>query len=266
MSIGALIFAYNNDQIDYLSMARWSARNINRHLHIPTAIVTNQPFVEQEHEQCILARAEGNNQRWFGDYNTNVNWYNKNRVDAYELSPWNQTLVIDADYVVASDQLKTILDSTEDFLAHSHAYDITGSNDFSGLNVFGNYNMPMWWATVMMFRRNQHAKLIIDAMTMIRNNWGHYINLFKFSRHSYRNDYALSIALGIVNGHTLNHNSIPWNLASALPEHLISQTGTDTYRVEFKNTNNQSRYIEICNQDFHAMGKKQLGVIVANNS
>ena len=104
------------------------------------------------------------------------------------------------------------------------------------------------------------------SLSLIPINIKDYINLFKFSRHSYRNDYALSIALGIVNGHTLNHNSIPWNLASALPEHLISQTGTDTYRVEFKNTNNQSRYIEICNQDFHAMGKKQLGVIVANNS
>ena len=36
MTTGALIFARNNEQIDYESMARWSAKNIERHLGIPT--------------------------------------------------------------------------------------------------------------------------------------------------------------------------------------------------------------------------------------
>ena len=112
MTTGALIFAFNNEQIDYLAMARWSARNINRHLGIPTAIVTDQPFVELDYERCIVvACPPKDNARWFADLQGSVTWYNSNRVDAYSLSPWEQTLVLDSDYVVASDQLKLLLNS-----------------------------------------------------------------------------------------------------------------------------------------------------------
>ena len=41
MTTGALIFARNNEQIDYEAMACWSAKNIERHLGIPTHIVTD---------------------------------------------------------------------------------------------------------------------------------------------------------------------------------------------------------------------------------
>ena len=253
MTTGVLIFALNNEQIDYVSMAQWSAQNIKRHLGIPTRIITNQDV-----------NLKGTNRRWFGDYDTNVVWHNESRVDAYELSPWEQTLVLDADYVVASGQLKLLLDSDQDFLAHRWAYDVTGVNDFHGLNYFGKYHMPMWWATVMMFRRTDHVRLIFESMLMIRDNWNHYKKLYHNRSPNYRNDHALSIALGLVNGHTTDHDSIPWQLASLTPEHRLTQLDQDHYRVDFTTANNKSRWIELRDQDFHAMGKKQLGEIVAN--
>lgn len=255
MTTGALIFALNNEQIDYVSMAKWSAKNIKRHLGIPTHIVTDQ-------EVTIT----GTNGRWFEDYGANVTWHNESRASAYELSPWDQTLVLDADYVVASNQLQSLLDSDEDFLAHRWAYDVTGINDFSSLNYFGANRMPMWWATVMMFRRSDYARLIFESMTMIRNNWRHYKELYRNTSPSYRNDHALSIALGIVNGHGINHNGIPWNLASLTPDHRLTQLASDEYRVDYINREQKSRWVKLQNQDFHAMGKRQLGEIVANNS
>ena len=38
---GALIFARNNAQIDYIKQARFSAQRIRKHLDIPTSIVTD---------------------------------------------------------------------------------------------------------------------------------------------------------------------------------------------------------------------------------
>jgi hypothetical protein len=251
MTTGALIFARNNEQIDYEALAQWSARNIQRHLGIPTHIVTDDS-------------APATNARHFTDVGT-VTWHNLNRMDAYRLSPWDRTLVLDADYVVASNQLQTILEVDQDFLAHRWAYDVTGCNNFEGLNYFGNNRMPMWWATVIMFRRSKQAELIFNSMQMIRDNWTHYRNLYKNTNATYRNDHALSIALGMVNGHTLNHPGIPWNLASLTPEHCLAQLDQDCYRVDFVNTENRSRWIEL-RQDFHAMGKQQLGAIVASNS
>jgi len=234
-----------------VSMARWSAKNIERHLGIPTQIITGS--------------STENNTRYFSDVG-NVTWHNANRVDAYTLSPWDKTLVLDADYVVASNQLKTLLDADQDFLAHRWAYDVTGLNDFSGLNYFGDHKMPQWWATVMMFRRSQHAELIFECMTMIRDHWPHYKSLYANPSPSYRNDHALSIALGTVNGHAPHHDMIPWSLASLTPEHRLTLTDQDSYRVDFLTADKKAKWIKICGQDFHAMGKQQLGEIVANNT
>jgi hypothetical protein len=251
MTTGALIFARNNEQIDYVAMAQWSAKNIERHLGIPTHIVTDDS-------------APSTNARHFTDVGA-VTWHNLNRMDAYRLSPWDRTLVLDADYVVASNQLQAVLEVDQDFLAHRWAYDVTGCNTFEGLNSFGNNRMPMWWATVIMFRKSKQAELIFDSMQMIRDNWTHYRNLYKNTSATYRNDHALSIALGIVNGHTLDHAGIPWALASLTPEHKITQLDQDCYRIDFINGENKARWITVTH-DFHAMGKQQLGVIVANNS
>jgi hypothetical protein len=251
MTTGALIFARNNEHIDYVSMARWSARNIERHLGIPTHIVTDDS-------------RDDSGARHFNDVGT-VTWHNTNRMDAYRLSPWDRTLVLDADYVVASNQLRGILDCDADFLAHRWAYDVTGCNNFEGLNYFGDVRMPMWWATVMVFNKSKTAELIFDTMAMIRDNWTHYRHIYKNNTPTYRNDHALSIALLTVNGHTLNHNSIPWRLASLTPEHKLSQLNQDSYRVDFVNGEGKNRWTEL-HQDFHAMGKQQLGDIVASNS
>jgi len=251
MTTGALIFARNNEHTDYVAMARWSAQNIRRHLGIGTHIVTDDSRTDS-------------GSRHFSDVGT-VAWHNTNRMDAYRLSPWDRTLVLDADYVVASNQLQSVLDCNEDFLAHRWAYDITGCNDFAGLNYFGSVRMPQWWATVMVFNKSTQAKLIFDTMAMIRDNWSHYRHIYKNNTPIYRNDHALSIALLIVNGHTLDHASIPWQLASLTPEHDLIQIDQDRYRVDFVNSKGQYRWMEL-RQDFHAMGKRQLGDIVASNT
>jgi hypothetical protein len=145
MTTGALIFARNNEEIDYVAMAEWSARRIERHLGIPTHIVTDSADYET-------------NIRWFSDYNKNITWHNQSRVTAYEASPWDRTLVLDADYVVASDQLLTVLNSAHSFLCFRQAFDVTGLDDFVGHNTFGTVRMPMWWATVMCFDRSEHSR------------------------------------------------------------------------------------------------------------
>ena len=264
MTTGVLIFAYNNEHIDYLAMANWSAKNIRRHLQLPVAVVTNTaPPREYKFEQTIIAETNGRFTRKFNDIAESVTWYNGNRMDAYNLSPWARTLVLDADYVVASNQLLTLLTLDQDFLAHKTASDVTNSPAFNEHNVFGRNRMPMWWATVMMFRRSEKAEMIFNCMHMIRDNWDHYRNLYGVTKITYRNDFALSIALNIVNGHTLDHNAIPWSLASLSHEHKLTQIGEDNYRADYI-VDNKPRYITL-KQDFHAMGKGHLGAIIANN-
>ena len=124
--------------------------------------------------------------------------------------------------------------------------------------------MPQWWATVIAFRKSDHARLIFETMEMVRDHWQHYRDLYNISSATYRNDHALSIAINIVNGHIPNHSHIPWSLSSLTPEHELERTAQDSYRITFNNGENQRKHINVVEQDFHAMGKKHLGDIVAS--
>jgi len=268
MTRGALIFAFNNEQTDYLEMAAWSAQNIRRHLNIPVAVVTDQEDAESDKrfDQVIKALPAAGGTRYFEDYAKTVSWHNAGRTDAYALSPWDHTLVLDADYVVADSDLNQLWNHA-DFMCHRLAFDLSNrSHDNQGyldeLNYFGQHKLPMWWATVMMFRRSNTAQYIFDCMNMIRNNWQHYRDLYGIQKATYHNDFALSIAIGIVSGQTFKVNEIPWPLASVMPDTKLEKLDQDHYRLEYIDSQSKPYQMSIAGYSFHAMGKKHLGEIV----
>lgn len=266
MTAGVLIFAFNNEAIDYVNMARWSATRIHRHLDLPVAVVTDGEIDHGGFDQVIMmSRSHSESKRHFQDLDGEITWFNQDRTSALDLSPWDQTLVLDADYVVASDQLRYMLDLDLDFICHRSAYDVTGK-DMHALNYFGNYRMPMHWATVMMFRRSELAQDIFDCMDMIKKHWPHYTNLYGLGRSMYRNDFALSIALAVVYGHVPRLPGVAYSLASVMPDHQLAQIGPDHFRVGWKDQQARPRWIDLRDQDFHAMCKGQLGDVIANPS
>ena len=262
---GALIFAFDTEHTNYVNMAAWAAERVKKWLNIPVAVVTNTPDAAKQSvfDRVIVADPLGANSRWFGDLQAHVTWHNGNRVNAYELTPWQQTLVLDADYVVNSDQLQAVLDSPHDFLCFKTAFDLA-KPDQPFIPTFGRYQFPMYWATVMMFRKSNTAQYIFEAMQMIRQHWTHYRDLYHISEHTYRNDFALSIALAIVSGQTLKVDAIPWSMASVLPEHHLT-CQEDFWTIEYKNEQGKSRTVSVVGQDFHAMGKQDLGAIVESH-
>lgn len=265
MKRGVVIFAYNSGEIDYQAMARWSANRIQRHLQLPTTLVTDQiPSFANEFDDVVITESSVGGNRYFADIGGNVTWFNGNRMDVYNLSPYDETLVLDADYVVASDQLNTLFSIPNNFIATRWAYDVTNLRTFDDLNYFGRVQMPMAWATVMRFNRSRESQQVFEIMAMVRENWQHYRDLYGIFRTTYRNDHALSIALNIINGYQAQWPSVPWPLASIVPEHQLTQLNDDSFKVSYTSSEGRPRYVVITGQDFHAMGKKHLGDIVAN--
>jgi hypothetical protein len=265
MTTGALIFAFNNEETNYLEMAAWSAQNIHRHLNIPVAVVTNSTDagLYKQFEKVIFAGAETGGSRYFEDYAATVSWHNAGRADAYNLTPWERTLVLDADYIVASNQLQQVINADSDFLCHRLAFDLAEARLLNELNQFGQHKLPMWWATVMMFKRSNTAQYIFDSMNMIKNNWQHYRDLYGIQKNTYRNDFALSIALGIVSGHTGQVDEIPWDLNSVVPSTRVSRWhGPDGYLLEYTDQEKKPKQLSFTGLDFHAMGKRHLGDII----
>lgn len=271
MSIGALIFAFNNEATDYVAMAQWSAQRIQHYLDLPTAVVTDCPekFCNSQSVcKVIQSQPQTGGHRWFEDYNQSVSWHNAGRTDAFELSPWDYTLVLDADYVVNSRDLRKIIDVGADFLCFKNAYDISDP-DKAWMLGFGRFNMPMHWATVMAFRKSSVADWIFQSMSMVKSNWQHYRDLYGIHEPNYRNDYALSIALALVNGGTAQVAGIPWSMATVLPHHglaLKEHSGTEIWEVRYKDQQGKPRSLGWSGMDFHAMGKKDLGDIIASRT
>jgi hypothetical protein len=261
---GVVIFAFNNEATDYIAMAAWSAKNIRRHLNLPVAIVTDDPEAAALHkfEHIIVTAPDTGGSRHFADYGATVTWHNAGRITAYELSPFDQTLVLDADYVIASDRLLEVLTLPQQFAAFRDGFD---PSSMTNLDTFGAYNMPMWWATVMMFRRGNISQYIFDSMQMIRANWQHYRDLYGIHQSNYRNDYALSIALGLVAGAEQSVHEIFWPMLNVMPDHGLMYVEQDHYEVTYTNTEGRLKTLSWAGLDFHAMCKKHLGAIVATN-
>jgi hypothetical protein len=259
---GVVIFAFNNEATDYIAMAAWSAKNIRRHLNLPVALVTDDPEAAAKYtfEHIIATVPDTGGTRHFADYNTNVTWHNAGRINAYELSPFDQTLVLDADYVVASNALLEVLAIPQQFAAFKDSLDVA---NLTNLDTFGEYKMPMWWATVMMFRRGNISQYIFDSMQMIRNNWQHYRDLYGIHHGNYRNDYALSIALGLVADSEQSVYELYGSMVNVMPELRLTWVEQDHYEVEYTNANGQLKNMSWKGMDFHAMCKKHLEAIVA---
>jgi len=264
MKQGVLLFAHDNHEISYTKIAAWSAQRIKRWLDLPVCLVTDKPCPDPVFDHVITQAPQCSSEsRYFADLDRTVAWFNHDRCQAFDLSPFDQTILLDVDYVVAGNELRSVLDIPTDIATPRWAYDVTAMSDLADLNYFGHHRMPVAWATMVMFRKTNAARMVFDMMAMIKTHWHHYRNLYHLTQSKYRNDFALAIALNTVYGHQGTWPEIPWRLATIEPQHRLTQLDTDSFRVDYV-LDGKPRWISLQNMDFHAMGKSYLGDIVAN--
>ena len=259
MTKGAVIFAVGKHAINYAAMAAWSAARIQRHLGLPTTLITDQAVDDSAFDHIIRIDAQqGDRSRWFADFEQSVPWHNLDRCDAFDLTPYDRTLLLDADYVVNSDHLLTILDQDR-FWCHRYAYAV-GTGQI--LDYFGRHQHPMYWATVISFGRDSQSEFIFDSMRMIRDNWQHYRDLYHIDSSLFRNDYALSIALPLVNGH-VQPQCLTGAMLNVMPDQRLQQIKEDSFKVTWECSQGRLHTNILQAYDFHAMCKRDLGAIVA---
>jgi len=268
MTRGAILFAFNNDRVDYVSQAQWSAPRINRHLGLPVTLVTDQmPADVSMFDQVVIKESRSGGTRKYDHMNadSSANWYNRGRCTAYEASPYDQTLLLDTDYIVSSDRLGLLFETNHDLLCPRYVLDVTDRNNFAKDTRFGEIEFPMWWATVVYFRKSRLAESVFSMMKMIETNWYHYSRIYKFSQDLYRNDYAISIALSTVYGHLPDSvPSIPWPLFTSFYDVYLNQLDEDKFQLNYvrmvdHREKHQRLILENC--DLHVMNKPDLGKI-----
>ena len=259
MSRGVLLFAFNNEKFNYYEMAMATAKRANHFLGLPVTVVTDPASfpLKKPHpfDRVMLINADKTNIR---DYNI---WINKGRYQAYQMSPYDETILLDTDYMINSDTLLKTFDIYDDFCCH----DTTSFLMHPGVpqEVLSVYSFNTLWATVVTFRKTKRAEQIFGCLEMIQKNYDHYANIHNFIGGIFRNDYALTLALRIANGHSDNpQDIIPWNLVHVGKNTSVFRNSDDPLNTEYtvmfdawKNAKIKKEYILLKDTDFHCMNK-----------
>jgi len=196
-SRGILAFAYNVDTIDYIAIAKHTLNLASKKLDLPYTLITDTEL-----------KNNNQNSRYDIDSQSFIAWRNIGRHHAYELSPYNETLVIDVDYLVADDNLNKIFDIEWDYILQRQSFALTA--DWPKL--MGENSLPYIWATVFAFRKTKKSRMFFDLIDRIQRNYAYYSALFNVDQRNFRNDYAFAMADIILNGYTIANHSIPDNM------------------------------------------------------
>lgn len=262
MSKGVLLFAFNNGKVDYYEMAIATAKRINRFLKLPVSVVTDQSTdltkYDYQFDNVILQDADKSNTK------EREVWINKGRFMAYDLSPYDETLLLDTDYLINSDTLLKPFELYDDFMCHKNtSYLMMQEREQEEIS---QYSFNTLWATVIYFKKTDRVKQIFECLRMVQENYSHYASLYNFVGGMYRNDYGLTIALWIVNGHTENPNDyIPWNLVHLDKEVTAYRDDETKYTLVRQITvrgRTKTEYIVIKDTDFHMLDKQNFMELV----
>jgi hypothetical protein len=242
---GVLLFAFNNGEVDYVKMAYLTSQRVHKFLNLSCTLVTDKS-TEYKFDNIVYLESDPSNTKH------NKVWINKGRYNAYELSPYDETLVLDVDYVINSDKLNTVFDFYDDFCIHNSTSFLMYPNALQ--EKLSPTSFETLWATVFFFKKSQCVRHFFTGVEMVQQNYQHYINLHGIYSTTYRNDYAFTIANRIVNGHLENvEQYIPWNLIHAGEQTFVERVTDTEYKIILKQ--NKTEYIIVKDTDFHMMNK-----------
>lgn len=231
---GVLVFAFNSTTVDYVALADQTSRLTSAQLKLPITLVTDFHATPSfKYDRVIRVESSSGNFRTAGD--AIIEWKNFGRYLAYQLSPYDTTILLDGDYLTLDNSLLSLLDSTVDYRLMHNSY----TPEHPSYQLMGQYGLPFVWATVVIFKKTLVSQQYFNLIGRIQNNYTYYKTLYNGSG-SYRNDYAFAIANNILNGYSLNERqSIPWRMLTieksitALEQHgnFITVRHTDKAHV-----------------------------------
>jgi hypothetical protein len=277
MTRGVLMYAHNNAEIDYFKIACANALLVQKNLSVPVTLVTDagtigwgredlgDEFVDKCFEHIITVDRDWNfsNTRNYSDtsYTTkSLQFYNCNHWEAYELSPYDETLFIDADYLIMSNALNNCWGSENDIMMNHSIFEPGSTNDPYTKHI-DDFGIRQYWATVIYFKKTDHAKFLFELVKHIQEKYFYYTQLYYFSNGMYRNDYAFSIAIHMLNGFTSTESTVK---ELPIPGLLMSWDTNDIYAVHGinditlyaeKETKGTYMLVRLKDQDVHIMNK-----------
>ena len=216
MKKGILIYAHNNRAVDYALMSVIAGGLAKKNLNVPVSLVTDQFTVDWMKESQIYDRANSifehiiivekpntnNSRRLYDGVDNNViPFVNSNRCSAWDVTPYDRTLLIDSDFLIFSNRLAEYWDVDSDILIGESNNDIYNTQRLGYNDIYiSEVGIKLRWATTVMFTKNENTKMFFDLVNEIRKNYQYFADTYRFDSKQYRNDIAFSLARHILDG------------------------------------------------------------------
>jgi len=274
MKKGILIFAHNSRDVDYALMSLVSAKFAKSNLQVPVSLVVDKFTVEWMQTSNIynlsqeifdkiieIEKPVTQNTRVLNDGYTSktVPFVNSNRASVWDLTPYDRTLLIDSDFLVMSNRLNEYWDVDSNVMLSPAMQDVRG--DRKGVLDYwvSETGIPLYWATTVMFTKNNESKIFFDLVDVIRTNYNYFADLFRFNPKQYRNDISFSIAKHMLNGFENRGEDLP-PILTLLDKDLIHSIDKNQLRVYLNDSMSEDHVVmaSIKDSDVHVMNKQSI--------
>jgi hypothetical protein len=281
MTTGAVLFAQNNGGVDYVKLAVYAAKRIQTYIDIPVSIITDSPdWLERQypdhgfdHIINLSENVDASQKKMFYDgslASKSLEWKNFSRGRIIDLTPYDRTLVIDSDFIINSSVLKPALDNDYDFQIYRNSMDLADYRSTTEFERISQWSVPFYWATVFIFNKNSITQSFFDLVSYIKSEWLYFKTLYGINSAIFRNDFAFSIAIHIMNGKTNGRFAID------LPGKMIYSTDRDIlvnledntmkFLIQKKNFLGEYTLLKTTGLDVHVMNKMSLSRYIDGGS
>jgi hypothetical protein len=273
---GVLLFAKNNKKLDYVKQAIFLATRVKKYLNLPVAIATDSPEYLKLLDKkdiideviCIESNESVYSRRYYdGAVSSKIASFNNNsRCLAYDLTPYEETLVMDTDFIVSNDIFKNCFDMSADFQIYKQSTAIDNERDATEFVKISDSSVDFYWATVVFFRKTPLNRIFFDLVKHIQEEWIHYRMVYQIESPMFRNDFAFSIAIHIINGFQNGDfaQSLPGSNIYSIDKELLLSIKDDmlTFLIEKKDCLGEYTAVTTKGQNVHVMNKFSLERII----
>lgn len=276
MTKGVLLFASNNSSLDYVKQANYLAKRIKKYMDLPVSIVTDvnitkkfPQYVENFDKIITTFDIKKQNTRLFydGDLSSrHLNFNNGNRASAYDLSPYNETIVMDTDYIICNDILNKCFEQSKNVCMYKDATHIGILDKTVEFKYISDTSVDFYWATVLFFRKSPEAEIFFNLVKHIEENYIHYRNVYQFTSTVFRNDFAFSIAAHIINGYQKGNfvGKMPGKKFYSIGKDVAIDIDNDEIKMIVQKANRFGEYtcVNLKGSNLHIMNKFSLERII----
>lgn len=270
MTRGVLIFAQNNSSISYTKMAIYAAQRAKQFLNVPVSVVTDSRDSLSVEDFAVFDQIiDINDTAYYTKYfydgietSVSLPWKNTARSNCFYLSPYDETLVIDADFIINSPTLSYCWNQPNEFLIYNKAFDLAQRANQSEFTFISEYSAKFYWATVFWFKKNTRTESFFNLVTHIKDNWSYYKFIYQVHSTNFRNDLAFSIAIHMMNGFTDSGfvNQMPGKLFYIHDMDMLLNIDDTAMHFLVQHTASHGGYIpaKTVGLDVHVMNKHSL--------